>query len=261
MFGLAAAVFVGGYLLYNSSTTGRWNVSPYSFYNPSETLGFGRVLVSDAYHTPERAVRHTLVNLRGLNRWWLGFSGSLWLLAGVLLTRWRWQETVLFLSGASLIVGYAFFWFGGIGIVGPVYYFEAILPLSLLGAHSMMTLWRKWPWQARPGLMVRTAVACLAIVVYGASVAEFWRTRLHRLEQAFSAQRHLERALDETKPHDALVFLETGGTVWQAVRYEPFTELDVIFVRSRQRENDRVLAENPARQVYRYTKRQLQRVR
>jgi hypothetical protein len=256
-----AALFLGAYFGYNHLTTGSWRISPYTYYNPSEGLGFGTVMVSDYVHTPERGLRQTLRNVGRLNHWWLGFNGSLWILAGLCLTRWRSRELVLAASAVSLVVGYFFFWFGGISTVGPLYYFEALVPLSLLGAHSLVTIWRTWPWRTRPALALRTSLAVAAGALWCVAVIAFFQTETRRWTRFFSSQRGLEEAVATTQPRRAIVFIDSGGTVWNAVQYDPRAPLDILYVRSRQRTDARIIAQNPDREIYRYRRRQLERVR
>jgi hypothetical protein len=259
--GATALVFLAAYFGYNSLTTGSWRISPYTYYNPSEGLGFGSVRVSDYIHTPERGWRQTLRNVQRLNHWWLGFNGSLWALVGLGLTRWRAQEVVLFLSGLSLVLGYFFFWFGGISTVGPVYYFEALVPLSLLGAHSLVTIWRRWPSRPTIATRMRAALAVAAVAYWAVGLSAFVRDELHDWQRFFSEQRALETAVARAAPRRAIIFLETGGNVWNAVQYNPLAPLDIVYVRSRQRSDQRIIDENPDREIYRYHKRQLERVR
>jgi hypothetical protein len=257
----AATVFCAAYFGYNNLTTGSWRVSPYSYYNPSETLGFGPVMISDYVHTPERGLRQTLRSVQRLNHWWLGFNASLWVLVGLLLSKWSWREIVLASSAVSLVAGYLFFWFGGISTVGPVYYFEALVPLALLGAHSLVTLWRKWPWGGEGGRRVRGWVATSAVVAWCGLLVAFFRSEVPDWNRFFSDQRALEAAVGKVKPGRAIVFLETGGDVWNAVQYDPRAPLDIIYVRSRPRSDERVMAQNPGREIYRYHDKVLQRVR
>jgi hypothetical protein len=217
--------------------------------------------VSDYIHTPERGWRQTLRNVQRLNHWWLGFNGSLWALVGLGLTRWRAQEVVLFLSGLSLVLGYFFFWFGGISTVGPVYYFEALVPLSLLGAHSLVTIWRRWPSRPTIATRMRAALAVAAVAYWAVGLSAFVRDELHDWQRFFSEQRALETAVARAAPRRAIIFLETGGNVWNAVQYNPLAPLDIVYVRSRQRSDQRIIDENPDREIYRYHKRQLERVR
>jgi hypothetical protein len=256
-----AALFLVAYFGYNHLTTGYWRLSPYTYYNRSEGIGFGAVMVSDYVHTPERGLRQTLRNVTRLNHWWLGFNGSLWVLVGLCLTRWRLQEAVLALSALSLIAGYFFFWFGGISTVGPLYYFEALVPLALLGAHSLVTIWRRWPWRTPPALPLRTSLAVAAGALWCVAVALFLQEEARGWTRFFREQRGLEEAVAKARPGRAIVFIGTGGSVWNAVQYDPRAPVDILYVRSRQSRDEHVMAQNPDREIYRYRRNQLERLR
>jgi 4-amino-4-deoxy-L-arabinose transferase-like glycosyltransferase len=258
---LTVSLFVIAYLGYNHLTTGSWRVSPYTYYNRSEGVGFGRVMVSDYVHTPERGLRQTIRNLQRLNHWWLGFNGSLFVLGGLTLARWRERDVVLACSALSLVAGYFFFWFGGISTVGPVYYFDALVSLSLLGAHSLVTLWRRWAWRGLRGLRIRSALASTAAVLWIAAVAIFFRAEVTGWQRFFRDQRRLEAAVARARPGRAIVFLESGGTMWNAVQYDPRAPLDILYVRSRVGDNQRIIAQNPDREIYRYRRNALERIR
>jgi hypothetical protein len=124
-----------------------------------------------------------------------------------------------------------------------------------------MALWRAWPWQARLAIRARNAAAVVAALAWCVSLAIFYQDRVASWTRFFAQQRALETAVERAQPRRALVFVETGGSVWNAVHYDPLAPLDVLYVRSRQNRDARVIAEYADWQVYRYRGNQLEKVR
>ncbi len=72
-------------------------------------------------------------NLKSLDQWLLGWRGSLVGVVSLVLIGWKPRITPLLLGGIFILpLGYVFFWYEGIQIAGPVYYFE-VLPFLMVG--------------------------------------------------------------------------------------------------------------------------------
>ena len=124
-----------------------------------------------------------------LDHWLLGFSGSLLLTGLLAIVGWNWRWSPLCL-GATIAVwfGYIFFWFEGLPLLGPVYYFETLPFLLVLLALGLARLYR----MAAPFPRARTRCAILLLVLYGAASVHFsWnRARVVYQHQDLAAQYH-----------------------------------------------------------------------
>jgi 4-amino-4-deoxy-L-arabinose transferase-like glycosyltransferase len=255
---VAGLIGIGGYLAYNNATTGSWRLSPYTLYNPDERPGF--VEIQGREHTPERGVRRVTNNLRRLNHWWLGFNASFVVLLGLVVMRWRRHDWMLLATLLSLVGGYFFFYYGGVDTVGPVYYYEGVIAMSMLAARSILSAWGF----VAPRLGIARLwkpVAVLALSGWAVSLGFFYRERAESWEDVFETQRRLHDAVTAAAPSRALVLMEVPAQTWYGVRYDPREPLNVIFVRSRDDREAEILAAYPDRQIYRYQGRQLERIR
>jgi 4-amino-4-deoxy-L-arabinose transferase-like glycosyltransferase len=257
-FALTAGSFIAAYLIYSELTTGDWRVSPYALYNPTERPGFAYVGMS-GQHTPANGLANTVKNVSSLDRWWLGVPGSLAVLGLMLLRRWQRHEALLVLSAASLAAGYFFFYFPGVGTVGPMYYFEALLPLTLLGARSLVVLWERLPAGSRAGWH-GAALRAVALVLWIAALARFWVGEVPRLEEELAPQRAFRAAVANSGASQAIVFIPGVGPEWRAVTLEPFGPHDLLFVRTNRRRDERIIRRNPDRRIYRYEEGRLSEV-
>jgi hypothetical protein len=254
--GLCGLLLLGGYFAYNAATTGHWSVSGYTLYDPDERPGFG--VVGQRAHTPERGLRHVRQNLQRLNYWWLGFNGSLLALLGLTITRWRPQDLILLAAAASLVAGYFFFYYSGVSTVGPVYYFETILALSLLGGRSLVALWQVGA--ARAGISRLWPLGAVGGAAWLVSLGLFYQDRIPSWTSMFGSQRRLHAAMTATQPGRSLILLDLPETSWYGVRYDPREPLGPIFLRSDAERDQRLLAKYPDRAVYRYRRSRLERI-
>jgi len=172
-FAASSCAGVLAYLVYNELATGHAFTATYLYYEPSENLGFGprrtQGIIID--HSLENGIKNLTFDLYQLNRWLLGFSGSLIVWAGLILAGWRNRYSWL-LAGSTLFVwiGYIYFWFPGVKDAGgPVYFFETIPMLLLLGGFGLQRIWGRlaeWPGK-------RLAVFVLATLVLASVSAAF----------------------------------------------------------------------------------------
>lgn len=129
---LGIAPFLAGTLAYNNLVTGDALVFPFNYYNPAENMGFG-----PSGHTPFKGLRNLFTNAFGLNSYLFGFPVSL-LFAFVLAFCKRNRGDLLNLGIIGGIVVLQFLYYHpGVDHVGPVYYYESIIPLILLSARGI----------------------------------------------------------------------------------------------------------------------------
>ena len=135
-FAGVAMLGVAALLLYNYLSTGHALTMTFMYYDPTEKPGFG------LRHASGKAGIHTFViglgflvdNVTNLNRWLLGFKGSLAVVTALTLLGWRSAWTPLLISAPLLVwAGYIGFYYPGPHETGPGYFLETV-PFLILGA-------------------------------------------------------------------------------------------------------------------------------
>ncbi|MEO8502774.1 MAG: hypothetical protein ABI609_02660 [Acidobacteriota bacterium] len=181
-FGPLAAFLIGGGVwavlvgLYDRLLTGSVFTLPWDLFSPRERFGFV------AGHTPWRGLENLAVSLVRFNGWWLGLPLGLavvavWFALGrpsAGLRLWAW-------CGLALVAFNFCYRSPGVSDTGPVYYFELLLPASLLAAHVVVEALRRWPAVATSLLLVHLVAGT------GTFVFEQAR-RLGRLHEAIHGQ-------------------------------------------------------------------------
>ncbi len=206
LFALCASVGIGLYLIYNAIMTGDPLLPTYLLCRPSERLGFGRRSVYGVNfmdHTFARGLRVMWRNLLHLDRGLFGFKGSL--LAALVLALVGWsRDTVLLLAAAvSVWGGYIFFYFPGIQIAGPVYYFESLPFLLVAAALGLKRIWLL----SRSRRLLRLSVFTLGIGAIVLSSVSWAYIEGGRLRERSGYSRQVIDTI-ESAPPNALVILE-----------------------------------------------------
>lgn len=154
----AGASFAGllALLLYNYLSVGDLGTMTYLVYNPTEKLGFGPRIYGRVDHTLARGLENVWGNVKLLNVWLLGFSGSglVWLMLAFL--GWTREWTRLCLGAILMVVlGYAYFWYVGPRDAGPSYYFELLPFIVVSGALGIQRIVRHCTvWPALMAMMI-----------------------------------------------------------------------------------------------------------
>lgn len=238
----AGAWFVAGgmpaivvLLVVNMAATGSWWTLATTRFDATEGLGFG-------------SYGHTLV--RGLkNAVRLCLEGVAYtsFIALPLLVASRGQAVahrrLLWLALAAPVVGYVFYWSLGGNRYGPRFYFEALLPLTILTGAGFDRLARA----RRTRTMV--AIAALATV---ASVSVLGR----KAYQQIHARRDVYRVVEHAGIDQAVVLLKTASADMVRIdlnRNPPdFRKASVLYGLSRPELDHEVAEANPGRKLYYY---------
>jgi len=170
-FALALAPWLAAIAAYDQALTGSpWDL-PWSLYVPHEAMGF------DPPHGVERAFSNLAVSAARFNAWWLGLPLGLGVLAvWIRLGRPHRGLAPWAAAGLALIAFNFCYYSPGVSDTGPVYYFELLLPASLLGALTLSAAFARWPRPTASLLLVHLVLGT------GSFVAEQSArlTRLHR---------------------------------------------------------------------------------
>jgi hypothetical protein len=124
-------------LSYNALVTGNALTFPFHYYDSNEMLGFGA-----NGHTLFAALRNLAVSVGRLNSVLLGFPISLLFLFFVVLVPKRFGDYLSIGILCSFACAYLFYYSPGVSDLGPVYYYELIIPLLLLTARAAVFLHR-----------------------------------------------------------------------------------------------------------------------
>ncbi len=170
-FVLALAPWLAAIAAYDQALTGSpWDL-PWSLYVPHEFMGF------DPPHSVERAFSNLAVSAVRFNAWWLGLPLGLGLLVLWFRLGRPHRGLAPWAAAALALVAFNFCYYSpGVSDTGPVYYFELLLPASLLGALTVSTAFARWPRPTASLLLVHLVLGT------GSFVAEQSArlTRLHR---------------------------------------------------------------------------------
>lgn len=151
---LPCAAVVGAY---NHALTGSALVLPWFLqHETAEHYGFVQVWAQrDFVHTPLGALQNLLVVAVRMNAWWLGWPLSLLILTRLTAVRRVMSEAAIFMwVSAALVLFELGYYSPGASDVGPIYHFELLLCLSVLGAAFLLQLWRERPHLALAGVLV-----------------------------------------------------------------------------------------------------------
>lgn len=122
---------------YNQIVTGHPLAFPFHYYNMNESLGFGV-----QGHTIFNAIRNLVISIARLNGVFLGFPLSLMFLFLAFLVKKEFGDRLLFGILAGIAASYLFYFSPGVADLGPVYYYEMLVPLLLLTSRGIIFLHR-----------------------------------------------------------------------------------------------------------------------
>jgi hypothetical protein len=250
-------------LAYNLVVTGDPLVFPYKAFGPNDGIGFGRheLLGYDRVYSPALAAETTERLLRILTAEWTvaGPVGTLLAIVGLAdlstdrsaladphLGAPALRAVVLALVPA-VVLGNAYFWGtlnglenGLIGLLGPYYHFDLLLPFSAFGAAGALVLWHRLR-DATAGLAAPTRGAVLAVALLVA-VGVGGVAGVAAVEDPYDENRLRTSNLANTyepfeswSPENAVVFVPDPYGDWlhhpfQYLRNDPGFDGDALYV-------------------------------
>jgi hypothetical protein len=123
-------------LWYNSIVTGNWLQFPFHYYSPIERIGFSQ------YHTPYSALHNFSISIVRMNGALFGFPLSLLFVFICFLAKKEFADRLLLGILGSIAFAYCFYYSPGVQDLGPIYYYEAIIPLFILSARGVFYLYK-----------------------------------------------------------------------------------------------------------------------
>jgi hypothetical protein len=243
-----AAILFAATLVHNSAITGDPLTFPYTLVDPNDRLGFS----SGYIQTLWQMFLSPGLNIARLNLMLLGMPVSL-IFAGLMLLRPRLEagDLYCYFTVATLAVAYVCFWFPGVGDVGPVYYYETIIPLVLLTARGI--LWLREAISTRfPAYRTFVSWFCLTSVL-----CSFWIVCPEQtlyLSNLTKLIRRPYQVIQDGNIHHAVIFLKDlpdRGWVKGYRNNDPDFTNDVILCRPGGTREAEVMKAFPDREYYR----------
>jgi 4-amino-4-deoxy-L-arabinose transferase-like glycosyltransferase len=184
----------------NTVVTGNPMQFPYSYFDSSERLGFG---VYD--HTLLLGFRNLVVSLTRLNTILFGFPISLVFVFLFIFSKKKFGDRLSFGILASVSAAYLLFYTPGVSDLGPVYYYELLIPLLLLSARGLLFLHEKCSAYTDRGKRFIPAfllVSCLAAL--GTTIPE----RISHVARLTNQIREPYTIVQSAGVHHALVMIQ-----------------------------------------------------
>jgi len=212
-------------LWYNSIVTGNWLQFPFQYYRSWESIGFSPV------HTPYSALHNLAVSIVRMNGALLGFPLSLFFVFIYFFSKKEFADRLLLGIVGSIICAYLFYYSPGVQDLGPIYYYEAILPLFILSARGILFLYKKIFDRFEQGkIFILYFLVTSCIVTFVTYVPERI-SHIARLTEQIRAPYEVVRSANI---HHALVLIkpwESHGWVMSYRNPSPKFTDDVVFCR------------------------------
>ena len=203
------ALMLGITLWYNAVVTGNALTFPFHYYDSTESLGFGT-----EGHTFLSSLRNLAICIGRLNSVFLGFPLSLLFLFIVLFARKGFGDYLSIGILGGIAVAYLFYYSPGVSDLGPVYYYEAMIPLLLLTARAAVFLHRFLVDHVKQGNALIPNFLVLSGILSLLTFVPEEISHVHRLtgqirepyEVVRSANVHQGLVLIKTRPNKGWVF-------------------------------------------------------
>ena len=268
---LSFSVMLGIFLLYNYSLTGDPLLMPYTIYAPHDRLGFGPEMGGAVKewgeaegHTVIKGLKAISANITSVNQW-IGWGFPLSLLLSVVLfikgkrCEWDWLSLGIIVSILIIVIPY---WCcsNPVRALGTtMYYFEMVLPLSLLSGHAIYVfIQNKSDYRKRLVVifMILTLVACLYSL----------RGPVNEARVLTKSYRRMSEQIQKLKIHHSIIFVQTEPNNSKGIPLVPYHNDpsfggDIVYGLDLGYERNRALIEAyPDRNIYLWEKNSLRLV-
>jgi hypothetical protein len=187
-------------LWYNTLITGNPLQFPFNYYSPLEAVGFG------SYgHTPVLALRNLIVSIFRLNAVLFGLPISLFFLFVFLFGEKDFADRLLLGIICSMVVVYSFYYSPGISNLGPLYYYELVIPLLLLSARGIFLLKEKFAARFENGNQYVFAFLLFSCIF---ALTTFVPERITQISRLTKEIREPYEAVRSAGIHNALVMIK-----------------------------------------------------
>jgi 4-amino-4-deoxy-L-arabinose transferase-like glycosyltransferase len=252
-----AAMLVGGLLLlsitfwYNYYVTGSYFSFPYQKYNQIERLGFGPIIYNYS-HTIIKGINNGTICLLKLFFFTFGSPiGFLFFFPYVVKKKWIKEEIVLFGIILSVMVLYIFYYGAGVSDTGPVYFYELLIPVSLLSGRGVVLI---HDYLKKTIKNSRRFIPSLLIVITVLCYTTFFPEKAITLRNLTSQINEPYRLIKKNNIHRAVIFIHSlpqVGWVYNPPIYLPGSDPDIIYCYLNEGPvNEKVLQAFPNRNYY-----------
>jgi hypothetical protein len=252
-----AAMLVGGLLLlsvtlwYNHYISGSYFTFPYQKYNGFEKIGFGPI-ISNYSHTLMKGINNGTIRLLKFIFFSFGSPiGFFFLLPYMVKKKWIKEEKILFGLILAVVIIHIFYYGAGVSDTGPVYFYELLIPFTLLSgrgailAHDYLTKKIRNGRRFIPWFLVITSALCYAT---------FFPEQAITLRNLTTQINEPYRLVKKNNIHRAVIFiysLPQVGWAYNPPIYLPGSDPDIIYCFLKEGPvNEKVLAAFPNRSYY-----------
>ena len=212
-------------LWYNSIVTGNWLQFPFHYYGPIERIGFS------LYHTPYSALHNLAISIVRMNGALFGFPLSLLFVFICFFAKKEFADRLLFGILGGIIFAYCFYYSPGVQDLGPIYYYEAIIPLFILSARGIFFL-HKMVFNRfdRGKVFIHHFLVTSCIVAFVTYIPERI-SHIARLTEQIRAPYEVVRSANI---HHALIMISSWSSKGQVFGYRnpsPVFDDDIVYCR------------------------------
>lgn len=251
-FALGSIPLIMLFFLYNYKCTGNPLLQTYSCYDPEEKLGFGLRYSGEYLFTPQEALKNLKNNIILLDKWLFGLPFPLLIiLASVLFSRKTVWKMLSLCSILLLITGYFFFYFPGLGWIGPNYYYDIFPILVILFFWSLSYIYNKY--------LRKWHTICLALLIIAPAYIFYYPGFIKKMSKGILLRTQELVAFENIKKknniHNAIVFFQADYSIFSPptifINNSPFLDNDVLTVQDLEQANYSLMSLYPEREYYR----------
>jgi 4-amino-4-deoxy-L-arabinose transferase-like glycosyltransferase len=222
----------------NRIVTGDALLFPFLFYNPAEQMGFGA-----AGHTLWGGFRNLSVSTVRMNVFLFGLPASLIFLVPIVIGKKNVADRLLLGIIACFCVAYFFYYSPGVADLGPVYYYELIIPLVILSARGIV---------AAHGFIVTKGLAGdgwmpnFVVISFILALATFFPERAMHVSRLTRHIREPYESVQAAGIHHALVMIVSPphqGWVFGYRSGSPLFDDDVVYCKYADRASNVAIAD------------------
>jgi hypothetical protein len=221
----------------NAQVTGNPLQFPFHYYSSFETVGFG------AYgHTPLLGIKNLIIALYRLNVSLLGIPVSLLFVFILFVTSKDYRDYFLFAILCSFSALYFFYYSPGVSDLGPVYYYEMIVPLLLLSARGIMFFAE---FLSRYSAQGKTIVVTFLVVSCVAAWATYVPEKITHITRLANQIREPYELVKTSNIHHAVVMIERlpyKGWVFGYQNPSPQFTDDVVYCQYADKASNKAMA-------------------
>ncbi len=237
VMGVPFLVFIIAYFYYSRAITGSFLLAPFNFYDPTEKLGFTKVLSIGYQHTPLLGLTNLFTSLLKINIYMLGWSLPLLFVFYFLIfgKKNKWERLLVYIT-VSHFFFYLFYYSPGVSDTGPVYYYELLFPLVLFTVRGINLLQRQMSKVSIKENYLSNLLPMFVILSIIFNLLIFLPQRLIHISNLTYTTNIPYQKMHQRNVHNAIVFIDKLYYSGWRLGYKycsPDLEDDIIYVKDR----------------------------